>query len=152
MVLIDEAQGRGNWPGHRMEKAFRFLREMNLASLAPGQVIPIDGDEVFAQVQAYTTSPEEELAFETHDRYFDVQCVVEGREFFGLAPRSQLAEDIPYDAANDITFYKPFPLAGRVLLQQGDWAVVSPATGHKPRCAAGGPAPVKKIVVKVLAE
>ena len=51
--------------------------------------------------------------------------------------------------ANDVVFYKDPELFGQILLKEGDLIVVAPEDAHKPRCEAGTPAPVKKVVVKV---
>ena len=70
----------------KFKKAFTFLRETDLASLPVGRT-EIDGDEVYASVQSYTTMTVEECAFESHLEYFDVQYVVEGEECFAYEPR-----------------------------------------------------------------
>ena len=72
----------------KFKKAFTFLRETDLASLPIGRT-EIDGDEVYASVQSYTTMTVEECAFESHLEYFDVQYVVEGEECFGFSTMSQ---------------------------------------------------------------
>ena len=66
----------------KFKKAFAFLRETDLAALPVGRT-EIDGDEVFANVQSYTTMTPEECAFESHLKYFDLQYVAEGEECFG---------------------------------------------------------------------
>jgi YhcH/YjgK/YiaL family protein len=48
-----------------------------------------------------------------------------------------------------VVFYSDPDLYGQVLLREGDLIVVAPEDAHKPRCAAGAPAPVQKVVVKV---
>lgn len=133
----------------KFQKAYEFLRRADLAQLAPGDH-PIDGDEVYANVQHYTTVPASEAKFESHDRYFDIQYMVEGCERFGYIPREELAP-APYMADRDLTFYDQDPQdkASYVLLRAGDCAIVPPEDAHKPRCAAGEPMAVKKIVVKV---
>ena len=74
----------------KFKKAFTFLRETDLASLPIGRT-EIDGDEVYASVQSYTTMTVEECAFESHLEYFDVQYVVEGEECFGYEPVTNLS-------------------------------------------------------------
>lgn len=51
-----------NYLDAKFQKAFAFLRTADLAALPLGNT-PIDGDEVFANVQAYTTLPDEEAPF-----------------------------------------------------------------------------------------
>lgn len=135
----------------KFQRAYAFLSRTDLAGLAPG-VYPIDGQEVYASVQHYTTKPAAEAPFESHDRYFDIQFMLEGEERFGYLPRTELTKEaMPYDGEQDLTFYAE-PQGDRatyLLLRQGDVAIVPPEDAHKPRCAAGAPRPVKKIVVKV---
>ena len=107
------------------------------------------GEGVRASVQRYVTSPAKELSFETHERFYDVQYVVEGQEYMGVASRDGLKVKTPYDADNDVTFYEDPDLPGQVLLRKGEYIILAPEDAHKPRCAAGEPAPVVKIVVKV---
>lgn len=87
--------------------------------------------------------------FEAHDKYFDIQYVVSGREQFGYVKREGLIVDTPYDAANDLIFYTDPEESGSILLEAGDMAIVPPEDAHKPRCIAGTAQKVRKIVVKV---
>ena len=125
----------------KFKKAFTFLRETDLASLPTGRA-EIDGDEVYASVQSYTTMTVEE--------YFDVQYVVEGEECFGYEPVKNLTPSMDYDAERDLIFYNEPDDAGSVILKAGDFAIVPPEDGHAPRrMTKNGPCPVRKIVVKV---
>lgn len=132
----------------KFRKAYAFLRRSDLADL-PAGTTPIDGDEIFANIQHYTTTPAEELQFESHDSYFDIQFIVEGEELFGYAARDGLEVSVPYDAQKDLTFYHDPETPGYILLKKGDFAVVPPEDAHKPRCALDKPCAVKKIVIKV---
>ena len=58
-----------NYLDPKFKKAFEFLRTADLAALPLGNT-PIDGDEVFANVQAYTTLPDADAPFESHEKYF----------------------------------------------------------------------------------
>ncbi len=129
------------------QPALAFLHRPDLADLPEGWIDL--GEGVRASVQRYVTSPAEELSFETHERFYDVQYVVEGQEYMGVASRDGLKAKTPYDADNDVTFYEDPDLPGQVLLRKGEYIILAPEDAHKPRCAAGEPAPVVKIVVKV---
>lgn len=132
----------------KFAKAYRFLRTEDLEALPVG-ITEIDGSEIFANVQEYTTMPWEECAFEAHDRYFDIQYVVYGKELFGYVKREGLEETAPYDREKDLVFFEEPGDSGQILLEAGDLAVVPPEDAHKPRCMAGERCQVKKIVVKV---
>ena len=136
-----------NYLEEKFTVAYKWLAETNIKDL-PEAFYPLMGDEVIAGVQEYSTSPWEERRFETHDKYFDIQYMVTGDETFGVCKRDGLKEIDRIDE-NDVVFYEDPDLYGQVLLREGDLIVVAPEDAHKPRCAAGKPAPVKKVVVKV---
>lgn len=131
----------------KFELAFAFLRRGDLKELPEGWYEL--GEGVRASVQRYETKAAEELRFETHEKFYDVQYVVEGREFMGVCTRRGLIEAVPYDEGNDITFYEDPAFGGKVLLEAGDYIVLGPEDAHKPRCLAGEKMAVVKIVVKV---
>ena len=131
----------------KFRTAFEFLKRKDLAELPEGWVELENG--VRASVQHYTSIDASEGFFESHEKYFDVQYVVEGREYCGVCKRTGLTVRTPYDESGDITFYEEPELSGQVLLLSGDYIVLSPEDVHKPRLAAGGKMAIKKIVVKV---
>ena len=136
-----------NYLEEKFTVAYRWLEETDIRDLPEG-FYPLMGDDVIAGVQEYETSPWEERQFETHDRYFDIQFMVTGDEVFGVCSREGLKE-VSRIEENDVVFYEDPELPGRVLLKEGDLIVVAPEDAHKPRCAAGTPGPVKKVVVKI---
>ena len=146
LKLVDRYDHRSE----RFRKDYHFLRTEDLAALPVG-IMEIDGKEVFANVQEYTTMPWEECQFEAHDRYFDIQYVVYGREMFGYVKREGLRCAVPYDEKADLLFFEEPEDHGRILLEAGDLAIVPPEDAHKPRCMVGREGcKVKKIVVKVM--
>lgn len=132
----------------KFRKGYDFLRTADLKVLPVGRV-DIDGDDIYASVQEYTSLNADTCRFEAHNRYFDIQYVVEGEEQFGYAKRADLTEEVPYDETNDIVFFCEPEEAGTVLLKAGDCIVVAPEDAHKPRCRAKEACKVKKIVIKV---
>ena len=137
-----------NYLEEKFLKAYKWLRETDIMALEADTVQPIDGDEVFAQIQEYTTILPEEGAFETHEKYFDIQYVAAGQEMFGICKRDGLVLK-EHPEGKDLLFYEEPDLSGVVLLKEGDLIVVAPEDAHKPRLQAGGPCRVKKVVVKV---
>lgn len=132
----------------RFKKGYEFLRTTDLKALPLGRV-DIDGDALFASVQEYTTMPAETCKYEAHNRYFDIQYIVEGEELFGYAKRADLEEEAPYNEDDDMVLFLEPAQGGYVYLKAGDCAVVAPEDAHKPRCVAGTPCKVRKIVLKV---
>jgi YhcH/YjgK/YiaL family protein len=140
--------GKYSYLKERFEKAFEFLKREDLANLPEGRIL-LDGEDVVANVQQYETSEASALKFEAHNRFFDIQYVVSGQEFIGMADRRELDVHTVYDEKSDTVFYRDSMLSGKILLSAGDFAVIAPEEAHKPRCAVGRCMPVKKIVLKV---
>jgi YhcH/YjgK/YiaL family protein len=131
-----------------LARAFAFLASPDLAGLADGRH-EIDGDRLFAIVDRYITRPAAAGAWEAHRRYIDLQYVVAGSERLGHASLDRLVAG-PYDADRD-----RLPLTGEgdvVTLSAGDFALLFPHDAHMPGLAAGAPAPVHKVVLKIAAE
>lgn len=140
-------ENRYDWDAPAFQTAFSFLSRTDLADLPEGWIDLDNG--VRASIQHYTTMDENTLDFETHDQFFDIQYVIYGNEYIGVCARNGLQEKIPYQEQNDITFYSDPPFSGKVFLRAGDLTVLAPEDAHKPRCFAGSPEPVKKVVLKV---
>lgn len=131
----------------RFGAAFDWLRTFD-PQKADGKY-PVDGDEVFALVQGYHTSPAEEKLFETHRERIDIQYLVAGTEQMLWAPAEGLRVRTPYDAARDVEFYAEPAASSSLLCGPGSFAVFFPDDAHKPGCAWQAPALVKKVVLKV---
>jgi YhcH/YjgK/YiaL family protein len=134
--------------GGGLLKALDFLRRPGIADLPDGRH-NIDGDKVFALVQRYETLPMERPRFEAHRQYVDVQFMAAGAEVIGWAPLGSVRVDEPYDAVKDVCFGEAAGGWTPVRLEAGQLAVLYPEDAHAPRLAAGAPATVAKIVVKV---
>ena len=131
----------------KFQIAFEFLKRKDLATLPVGWIELEEGVRV--SVQRYDSFAWEANKFESHEKYFDVQYVIDGCEICGVCSREGLVEAISYDSANDITFYEEPANSSKVFLNAGDFIVLAPEDVHKPRCATGKSIPIKKIVVKV---
>ncbi len=133
----------------RFRKAYAFLRDTDLKSLPLG-VTPIDGEEVYAQVQEYNTLPAADAPFEGHRRYFDLHYMIEGEELFGYIPASECKTAMDYDPTRDLLFFREPEAPCSLILHPGELAAVSPDDAHAPRrISAGAPVHVRKLVIKV---
>ena len=131
----------------KFKAGYKWLAETDIKALEDG-AYPILGDDVIANVQSYETEPAEKRKFEAHDKYFDIQYMVTGQEFFGVCHREGLKVSVAHPE-RDLFFFDEPGDYGMVLLREGDFIVVEPEEAHKPRCSVGTPAQVKKVVVKV---
>lgn len=131
-----------------LKKAFEFLRANKLEELESGRY-EIEKDDVYAMVQAYTTSSDNEVKWEAHKKFIDIQYVIEGTEVIGWMPTDKLTVKEEYAAEKDITFYNEVERWTKCALNAGEFAIFFPEDGHKPCCSFEKPLPVKKVVVKV---
>lgn len=132
-----------------LAKALDYLAANDFSAIEPGRY-DIDGDTVFALVQRYETKPRNEGGWEAHRRYIDVQYVADGIETLGFAHIDGLTETQAYSEENDVLL-----LAGAgdyVTARGGTFIIFYPEDAHRPCLAFENPAPVLKVVVKVLAE
>jgi YhcH/YjgK/YiaL family protein len=129
-------------------KAIDFLKEKDLSKLEVGDY-EIDGKNVFAFVQEYTTQLEEERRWEAHRKYIDIQCIIEGNEVICYAPVESLEMNKNNFDEKDVAFFKNVEHSSKLELTNGEYAIFFPEDGHKPCCALGKSSKVKKIVVKV---
>jgi YhcH/YjgK/YiaL family protein len=138
----------------KLAEGLKYLRALSpdfMAQKGVGFVgrVEIDGDNLFALHQVYTTSPESAARFEGHKKYIDLQYILSGEERILLTRLDDLSPSIPYDEEKDIAFYKPQQW-GEIVLEAGMVAVFYPKDLHAPGLSpASGPSTVRKTVVKV---
>jgi YhcH/YjgK/YiaL family protein len=141
-----------NWksaPGIRgLERAFEYLASTDLTALALGRT-DVLGDDMYVTVSEAETRPPEQVKFEAHRRYIDIQLVIRGQEAMGFAPAAALTTVEPYDPARDIEFFAVPPTSGTVPVRAGEFVVFTPETGHRPSLHLDGPHVSRKAVVKV---
>lgn len=56
----------------------------------------IDGDMIYAMAAAYDTKTAEEIKFEAHKKYIDIQLLLEGAEFLDVSTHKKCELDTPY--------------------------------------------------------
>ncbi|MBO7389945.1 MAG: YhcH/YjgK/YiaL family protein [Clostridia bacterium] len=123
--------------------AFAFLED---AMANPKEVGRYDLEEgVFAFVQSYDGKSADQCKIEAHKKYIDIQCVLKGRELFGVADLStQTLYEDKFDE-KDVAFYH-----GEVdllTLRDGDFVIVFPEDAHRPQQGDGSR--IEKVVVKI---
>ena len=123
--------------------AFAFLRE---AMASPKEVgrYELEGG-AFAFVQSYDGKSADQCKIEAHKKYIDIQCVLKGKEYFGVADLSTQCVYEDRFEEKDVAFYH-----GEVdllTMTDGDFAIVFPQDAHRPQQGDGSR--IEKVVVKV---
>lgn len=126
-------------------RAFEFLRGTDLMALAPGQYT-VQGEQVFAIVEACAGRARAEAKLECHRRYIDIQLVLEGIDEMGWKPVSECGDPATdYDAARDIRFFNDAP-SSWVVTPAGSFCLFFPDDAHAPLVSEGH---IRKVVMKI---
>jgi biofilm protein TabA len=126
-------------------RAFEFLRDTDLKSLAPGKH-SVQGEQIFIIAEACAGRTREEAKLECHRRYIDIQLVLEGIDEMGWKPVVECMEPATdYDAARDIRFFNDAP-SSWIATPAGSFCIFFPDDAHAPLVSAGM---IRKVVVKI---
>lgn len=129
--------------------ALHYLETTNLNALEPGKY-PIQGDSVFALIQAPETAKREERLWESHKRYIDIQYLITGNEWIGFQNTDSLTIKEPYHTERDIAFYHDNGKGFFVPLEPESFVVCFPQDAHMPLVCENTPEVIKKVVIKIL--
>ncbi|MDR8391066.1 YhcH/YjgK/YiaL family protein [Aliifodinibius sp. S!AR15-10] len=132
----------------RWDKAFAFLKEADLKAIEEGNH-ELDGQDVFVMVSKYNTKNHKDVPFEAHKEYTDIQYVVSGSEYIGVADVSSATVTTPYEEEQDIVFYDNVVDGQHHLAQPDTFFIFFPGMGHSPGRKVEDSVPVKKVVIKV---
>ncbi len=133
----------------RFCEAFEFIKKAIAENLEAGKY-EIDGKELWASVQEYTSKLENEAKAEAHKNYIDIQFIVSGVEVIEGFDISRATPKSEYNDIKDVMFYEDYTDAARGILTANEYGIFFPHDVHKPgMCLKGKQDIVKKIVVKV---
>ena len=129
-------------------KTFDYLEETDFNQLTSGKHI-IDGEDIFALLQEYETKNATDCMLEGHQKYIDIQYVLNGEEIMGITSFANQNVLKPYHVDHDIAFYDGE--YSPVKVAKGNFTIFFPGDLHMPCLKVNSPALVKKVVVKIRA-
>lgn len=146
-MILDKIKNLHLYKGltENLDKAFEYIDSTDLSSLEDGKYV-IEGEDVFALVQSYTSKDDEECKLEAHKKYIDIQMVISGSELMGISTldgQSPVSEIIE----KDLYFYDY--KSTKIELSDGMFVVLFPDDLHMPGMKNMTNAEVKKVVIKV---
>ena len=123
---------------------------LNLKSDIPDGKIILN-DDIYINVETYTTKSVSDGRFETHKKYSDIQILVNGSENIYYGDKSALSADILYNEEKDIEFYSDeIESYSRVKLDGTNFVMLLPEEAHAPQvCVNNQQSMVKKVVIKI---
>ena len=124
-----------------------FLNDHDLQTLEVGKY-PIQGNNVFLNLQMAKGRSQEAAVIETHIEMIDIQIPISSEETFGYTPLQDLPE-FEYNAEKDITKYGDTKAQTYVTVKPGQFVIFFPQDGHAP-CITPQ-AEIKKAIFKIKA-
>jgi YhcH/YjgK/YiaL family protein len=131
------------------DKAFEFLRTKDLANMKPGSYV-IDSGNVIATISELTPKDKDQVNWEAHRNFNDLQYIIRGKTQMGITPVSDpnARVTVPYNPKGDT---ETFSVEGGNYYdaEPGSFFIFSPKDIHKPAFKAEGYDMIKKVVIKV---
>ncbi|MBQ5974000.1 MAG: YhcH/YjgK/YiaL family protein [Oscillospiraceae bacterium] len=133
--------------GPDFELALRYLKELDRSAVVPGQTYEIGNGMSFRMTRVDCKAPDDEF-YEAHRQFADIQLVVSGCEYMGVADISKLTMREDFKPDNDISWYRGH--GDMLKFTADDFAIFFPEDAHMP-CRTDGEHDCfsMKIVVKV---
>jgi biofilm protein TabA len=147
-MILDKISNADLYKGlsANLDKGLELLKDPTIIQKEAGRY-EVDGDNLFYMIQIYETKTKEEMLFEAHKDYIDIQAVLDGAETIGYAPADELEVEIPYEP--DVFKCKDPEIFTEAKLAKGLFGIFFPNDAHKPCYQYNGPGNVHKLVVKV---
>lgn len=150
-MIFDRIENwRKYFSGPAWSRAFEYIESLGPDS-PDADLVPLQGEDIYARIMSYPTCRPDEAKLEAHDRYIDIQTSLVNCEGIDWFPRASLKIDVPYDPKKErVLFKRPNIVPARINNWPGMFSVFFPEDAHMPKLIVGGkPQFVKKAVVKV---
>jgi len=148
-MIVDKIENADLYKGlsAAIAKGLELIKDASIAEQENGKY-QVDGDNLFYMIQRYPTRDKEDMLFEAHKDYIDIQAIIDGEETIGYAITETLQVVEPYKP--DVMKYADPDIFTEVKLAKGMFAIFYPDDAHKP-CYdyRNGKSNVHKVVVKV---
>ena len=147
-MILDKFESRGKYINLNplFEQAFLFIEEYLQSPIETG-VYEIIGRDLFAVVQKYPTK--ENGLYEAHNKYIDIQYMVEGSEKLYCKSRDNLNVVQEYDEKKDFLLLDGDANSEAIIFMKNQFAIFYPEDAHMPGMQIDNSEYVEKIVIKV---
>ena len=115
----------------------------------PGKYV-VAGKRIFADYYDMQTKELENLNFEKHKKYIDIQILFSGELFMGHCfAGSEPVSIAEYNAAKDVEKFNKPESFSRFKMAEGEFVIFCPDDYHMPDICVSKPAGIRKLVIKV---
>lgn len=128
------------------DKVFSFLSDSKISTLAPGRY-PVDGDNAYATITSGPPKNREDVKWESHRKYIDLQYVIMGKVQLGVCPLPLAQVTEPYDETKDAAHYNAEGKYYTATPQK--FFLFFPTDVHRPDIKVKGFDTLKKLVIKI---
>ena len=129
-------------------EAVRLAVKAQPQQCEPGRY-DLQGDDIYMNVMRFTTQPAESKKAELHEKFIDIQILLEGEEplHYGVADSARECETWHHE--EDYRLCSTIANQQQVVLKPGMFAFFLPGEPHKPGVQAAASMEIKKAVIKV---
>lgn len=109
----------------------------------------LQGDDIYMNVMRFATQPAQSKQVELHEKFIDIQILLEGEEtiYYGVA--GSACECEAWHKEDDYQLCATIAGQQQVALKPGMFAIFFPGEPHKPGVQGAQSAEIKKTVIKV---
>jgi len=132
----------------RLQEAVAYIEQLPHHKLTLG-THRVSGD-FFFNVMEYIPSDDENLPYESHRRYIDIQYLVAGEEHLMVTDISHLQPTTDYSPDKDCVLYNDHSNRSFIKMRPGTCVVLFPKDAHRAVRCPGSTGTVRKIVGKLL--
>lgn len=132
----------------KIKLGLEFLETHDLKAMENGKY-EILGEDVFINIQEYTSKPETDGKWEAHRKYIDIQVLIKGSEKIGVGETQDFTTTEAYDEEKDVEFLTTNSSQQFITMRENDYIILYPYDVHMPQISIDKPTAVKKAVVKV---
>ncbi len=128
-----------------LEQAISIIDNIDFEKIENGKYVI--ADDFYYNVFEYEPKLENEIEYEAHQEYIDIQVIVKGVDKLMVTDVNALEESVAYDKEKDVAFFKNSNNKSFTLLRPGSMVILYPKDAHK--SVRVQPGVIKKIVGKV---
>lgn len=125
---------------------FDYAAAHDLSALDAGSY-PIDGDNLFVNINEYETTQVENRVWEAHRKYLDLHLMLCGKEQIDFNFIANMNQG-DYVEKDDFLPMDGDP-NGHVILAAGDFLICYPNDAHRTAIQVQGPEKIKKAIFKI---
>jgi YhcH/YjgK/YiaL family protein len=129
------------------ENAYNFLKNNEGLNYSDGKYEI--GNGVYVNIESYESFWRYERSFESHEKFIDIQYMIQGEEIITVADAKKLKIKVSYDDAKDVTFYENSLDGLDYVIRTGEFLILMPGEAHMPCISVNGKKKIRKAVVKV---